>query len=196
MSCQSKNDPSYHIPTDEVYVPFTNNKTHENHEIDSSIQSTQGLLALDDQNFIDLFPSDFQTFTELYAFDSNDVQGKYYHEANAYIEHFFKIGATNKFSITAKAINIAIGGKQDADGVSFYQEKLRAHIIQNNHEALPTIELKSQKEIESIYYFLLDGPVPDNKTNQMFLDELKDLSPQQHKIAAEIFEGLKSEWKH
>ena len=145
--------------------------------------------------FVETFPSTFSAFYELYGF-SNDSPNELYNESISHITHLFNCINKDSNLEGEKVIDIATNGKWDADGVSFFQRELRSYIIKNSSIAIPVIDSKDKGEIESIYYFLLDGPVPDNKSSHEFLSDLEKISSTQHRVANKVLEQLKKESEH
>src|SRR5690606_7609861 len=94
----------------------------------SSKQTTELYFS----QYVDAFPSTFQSFQDYFGFDDNKGEMPLYKEANAYIDKLFLASKTCcKHEVFNKVLNIAQQGKWDADAVNYLKYKIH-HVIDND----------------------------------------------------------------
>ena len=120
------------------------------------------------RNYFNLFPTSFDDFIQTFGFNSGIDVGPLYHNSYDYVLRFF---ALNKIPVSKqikKWIDISIGGKWEADAVNHFLYNLRPRILKDIDITYNILKTKSDKEIESFFYFFFSGihppyeRIPDN----------------------------------
>jgi len=111
------------------------------------------------------FPSNFKEFNRVYGYDDDTGEGDLYNQYEEDITDFFSCDKISNYTKLEKAISIGINGKWDADAIGLFQFKLLNFIKSNPNEALKILEKIPEKDASSFWYFLFDGPHPEDKEN-------------------------------
>lgn len=112
--------------------------------------------------FFNEFPESFHELVALYGFE-NDELAILYDESYKHIHELYNnIASVNDTAYLAKSIAIALNGKWDADGISSFQHGLTQRIIQNRELTVFLLKQMRIKQVKSFWYFIFDGPHPDN----------------------------------
>ncbi|MDR1846711.1 MAG: hypothetical protein LBR17_01155 [Bacteroidales bacterium] len=123
------------------------------------------------EKFFDYFPNDFNTFINVYGYKEiiNDKKehdvlfSPLYDFSFSHIDFFYsldKLIDTLKFC--KKIISVSLNGFWESDGVSIFQKFFQTKLFNNIDINLYILNTLSAKECLSVYYFLFDGPHPDN----------------------------------
>ncbi len=107
--------------------------------------------------FLAHFPEKFDDFKSTFGWnDASDQPNPLYHEANACIDYFFQLASSGKYPESkAKAINIAIGGLWEADGVGYFQRKLQT-LTETDQDFVSLLNKLDQKTAASFWRFYFD----------------------------------------
>lgn len=145
--------------------------------------------------FYNNFPSSFNEFDELYGFDDNSGEKMpLYDVYEENITKFFNCESPPDSLKLKKAINIGVGGRWDADAVSLFKRKTFILIKRNPETTLKILNSLTDEESSSFWYYLFDGPIPENRFNEQNIDTLYILFGKQNKqskLLREQFEALK-----
>lgn len=111
--------------------------------------------------YLNQFPNKFETLNEYFGWnDSSDKPNILYNDANKYIDYWFSLILRNEYREYEKnIISICYGGKWDADGINYFQDKSIEYLIKNNRMEL--LNSLNAKEAKSVLFFLFDSPHPD-----------------------------------
>jgi hypothetical protein len=111
--------------------------------------------------YLNQFPNKFEMLNEYFGWnDSLDKPNILYNDANKYIDYWFSLILRNEYREYEKnIINICYGGKWDADGINYFQDKSIEYLIKNKRMEL--LNSLSTKEAKSVLFFLFDSPHPD-----------------------------------
>lgn len=114
-------------------------------------------------------PNSFEEFVEMYGYSEEHGEGTLSHKPQN-ISIAFHCPEVSTDLKVKKAINIAVGGNWDADGVAMFQEQLRRLVMEN--QELSNVFIKSLSEEEELFWvFFFDEPHPNNPTvTQLFND--------------------------
>lgn len=115
-------------------------------------------------DFYKEFPDNFYCFNSIYGYDNSRGYGPLAGESYDHVTAFFKGHYISDTLKLKKAINIGINGKWDSDGVSELQYLTIMLVRKNIALADFLLLMHSDDEIESFWYFYLDGPHPTVKT--------------------------------
>ncbi len=113
--------------------------------------------------FFNAFPGTFSELDNLYGFQHDRPMPLYHEAENHILKGFNKISAVNDTLYYSKIIAIAIGGKWDADAISCFQYGLSKRIFENTELTASLLEKHDDAEIRGFWYFVFDGPHPENK---------------------------------
>ncbi len=150
-------------------------------------------LAYSTQNeeqFLNQFPSDFEQFVTLFGWDEQaDRPNKLYDVSDAYITYFFRLIDNERYrEFDDKIINIAKGGRWQADAVNYFQNKALAYIRDKRRYYL--INDLDYSDAKSVLFFLFDGPHP--KFDKKFT---RGLNNEKQHIVYDLFANEFAEWE-
>jgi hypothetical protein len=132
------------------------------------------------------FPNTFIEFNQLFGFDDSTGAAAHYEDSYKYIADFFNSEPyINQDSFIVKLICISQNGKWDADGVAFFQKKIREYYFTNSKRINYILTSSDRVAINNFLFFLLDEP-EENKpllekmnilidTNKIIRLEYKDV---------------------
>ena len=113
-------------------------------------------------SFFQSFPSDFNTFYKIYGYHENTK----YHKVNFNHSLFTLLPQlkeiTPKREYYVKMINVGINGTWEADEVGILQHHLQEIVPESINLSVDILSSKGEDKIKSFWYFLYDGPHPDN----------------------------------
>lgn len=118
--------------------------------------------------FLNQFPNKFETLNEYFGWNnSTDKPNALYNDANKYIDYWFSLLLKVEYREYEKnIISICYGGKWDADGINYFQDKSINYFLKNKRMEL--LNSLSEKEAKSVLFFLFDSPHPEMH-NELFL---------------------------
>jgi hypothetical protein len=136
----------------------------------SKSQNTEGsvvglkkaLEKNDETLFLNNFPKNNNQFISYFGWnDSLNKPNPLYKESTEYLDKFFSIISKdkNKKSLSL-IIDIGIGGKYQADGVSYFKMNIEKLFILNPDLSCELLKNRSPKDIDSFWHFYLDSPQP------------------------------------
>ena len=130
-------------------------------EVKSPINIKNAYNSKNEIEYLNQFPNKFETLNEYFGWnDSSDKPNILYNDANKYIDYWFSLILRNEYREYEKnIISICYGGKWDADGINYFQDKSIEYMIKNNRMEL--LNSLSAKEAKSVLFFLFDSPHPD-----------------------------------
>jgi len=115
----------------------------------------------DYHTFFENFPNTFAELEAIYGY-SEEAMPLYY-VAKEHIDYLFDSRKNIDVHMFAKKIcNVGINGKWNADAVSYFQDHISVllHLSPITEYAVEILNSKTDKEIESFWRFMFDGPVP------------------------------------
>ena len=180
---KSKDSSSAVLVTKEKGVNSTQGiKNDENSYSNNILLNYKEILAqnneLTQQNFIRSFPNTFEEMHDLFGYDENEGPGIYYDNnfGGAMIKLFSELDPINKSVYYKKYIDICLNGQWEADhirkGFGIYKK-----LIERPIDAYSYLAIREDKEIQSVFRFILDGPHPNNDENKHLLKDIKDAIP-------------------
>lgn len=130
-------------------------------EVKSPINIKNAYNSKNEIEYLNQFPNKFETLNEYFGWnDSSDKPNILYNDANKYIDYWFSLILRNEYREYEKnIISICYGGKWDADGINYFQDKSIEYLIKNNRMEL--LNSLNAKEAKSVLFFLFDSPHPD-----------------------------------
>ncbi len=118
------------------------------------------------KGFIDAFPNTFQKFNELYGYDDEKGKGgRLYSKYELHIPYFFECPDVATREKMIRVVDIGIDGKWDADAVGLFQESAFSLVKNNPNDATEILDKLSNDKASSFWFFLFDGPHPNDKEN-------------------------------
>ena len=155
----------------------------------------------DDKNcieFITAFPDTFQDFYKLYGFDDEEGEHILYSKTE-HIVYFFDCPDVSNRERLEKVIKIGIDGKWDADATAMFQASAFDLVKHSSNETKEILNNLPDEKSASFWYFLIDGPHPNDKEivkRVKILNNLLDENSKQSKLLSEQYEKLKTDWKN
>lgn len=128
------------------------------------------------QDFFAQFPTTFQHFVNIYGFDDKTGEKPLYKLYLSHINYLFENAEkVDSVVFINKIFEIAKNGTWDADAVGLFQSNLAKNLIKNQDVFLNILSKKTEKELAGFWYFILDGPHPDNKQNRELIENLSGM---------------------
>lgn len=115
--------------------------------------------------FFEIFPNNFEDFKAIFGYDDNTEEfehGPLYMSSESYIDVFFTKLDIDKNLFSEKVIDIATGGKWQADGVSAFQIYLAEEVKDDVDYYIEKLAHRNSGEIKAFWYFYFAGPHPEN----------------------------------
>ena len=143
-------------------------------------------LNKNEQVFLENFPNSFKDFKSIFGWnDKLDKANVLYDDSNNYIDFYFKlISVPKNKNFKSKSINIAVGGKWEADAVGYFQDKVH-EFVKNDLDYVLMLNNLNQNEINSFWKFYFD------KEKLIYPKELNlVLDNKMQKISKSIFNNL------
>lgn len=130
-------------------------------EVKNPINIKNAYNSKNEIEYLNQFPNKFETLNEYFGWNvSSDKPNVLYKDANKYIDYWFSLILRNEYRGYEKnIISICYGGKWDADGINYFQDKSIEYLIKNKRMEL--LNSLSTKEAKSVLFFLFDSPHPD-----------------------------------
>ncbi|WP_394773624.1 SH3 domain-containing protein [Flavobacterium sp.] len=119
-------------------------------------------LEKNDKEFIQNFPKNFENFKSVFGWnDSLDKAYPLYKDSTKYIDKFFEIISKDKTKKSLTLIvDIGLGGKYQADGVSYFKMNIEKLFIKNSNLSCELLKNRKLEDIDSFWLFYLDSPQP------------------------------------
>lgn len=148
------------------------------------------------KEFFKTFPNTFQEFSKLYEFD--DKKGEYKPYSNPdYITYFFSCPEVPSRERLKKSIEIGINGKWEADFISMFQDSTFKLVKDQTKEAKEILDNLPDEKASSFWYFLFDGPHPNNEKEGVdLLVNLLGKDSNQSKLLLKQFKKLQADWEN
>jgi hypothetical protein len=169
----------------------------------SSEQATQKLAELYDnkncKEFFNAFPNTFQDLNRLYGYDDEKGERSLYSKYEEHISYFFNCSEVPNREKINKVIRIGIDGKWDADAISMFQESSFKLVKDHPNEAKGALDSLPGDKSSSFWFFLFDGPHPNDKENVKKVDLLTNLlgkKSKQSRLLLEQFQKLRDSDGH
>ena len=125
------------------------------------------------ENYLKIFPSNFKSFNTTFGYEPNKP-AELYKDSYDYISELFALDSILMEIKLSKYIDIAIGGKWDADAVNYFQNALHKVVLSNVNELHVILERKTSQEINSFFYFFFNSIHPKFKSIPKEFDSLKN----------------------
>jgi hypothetical protein len=114
--------------------------------------------------FFEIFPETFQLYTEIYGYKNvktcEEEADNLYNESHDHLKLFCELRSIiNKDDYYKKIIKLCINGYWDADAINDLQHCLYKCINEDLPLTIKTLKSFTDKEIESFWYFVFDGPL-------------------------------------
>ncbi len=168
---------------------------------DSSEQTAIRLTELYDnkncKEFFNAFPNTFQDFNQLFGYDDKTGERRLYSKYEEHLAYFFNCSEVSDREKLNKAIRIGIDGKWEADASSMLQDETFKLIKDQPNEAKEILDSLPDKKAASFWYFLCDGPHPNDKEIVKKVDSLSSLlgkNSKQSKLLSEQYKKLVVDW--
>lgn len=136
--------------------------------------------------FFDAFPASFTLFNQLYGYSENTYH-VLYEESQKHVSLFCELrDAVAKEKYYEKLVSLGLKGHWDADAVNYLQHCMEKYIKEDLSLIVSTLENYSNKEIESFWYFLFDGPHP-SETIPVNIDKISSINDRIAGLAEKAF---------
>lgn len=133
-----------------------------------------------ERKFFCAFPDSYAAMDSLFGF--NKKAGPLYHSEtpeqlqvfgnmSSHIDFFGHLNSIPSEEYYKKYVDICIGGYWQADNIRV-AFGFGLHLLNNPKPSCEALSKKSDKEIESVFRFIFDGPHPDHVTNRKFYEKL------------------------
>jgi hypothetical protein len=170
---------------------------------DSSEQVAKKLTEQYDKKnckeFINAFPNTFQDFNQLYGYDDQEGERILFSKLNEHISYFFNCSEVSDREKLNKVVSIGINGKWDADAIGMFQDSTFDLIKDHPNEAKEILDSLPDDKAASFWFFLFDGPHPNDKENVKRVGLLSNLlgkKSKQTKLLLEQFQKLRDSDEH
>ncbi|MFK5959484.1 MAG: hypothetical protein QM495_11530 [Lutibacter sp.] len=130
--------------------------------------------------YFELFPNTFNGFLEMFGFENGKVAPLY--DGYDYVQVLFELDKISKKKQMKKWIEISIGGKWEADAVNYFQHNLQPRILINVNLTYELLSERTDKEIESFFYFFFNEIHPQYEIVPTELKKLQNKNKEFYKL--------------
>jgi len=117
--------------------------------------------------------------------------------ANEHIDYLFAHKDKIDSSVfVAKLCNIAVNGKWEADGIGYFQHHLADFILSEPKTVIEILNDKTDKEIESFWRFVMDGPVPQKELFDLLHPKIRKLDKKQARTIKKEHQKMQKTYKN
>lgn len=148
-----------------------------------------------ERQYFEEFPNTFMSFSQLLfgtTIKKSGMEyfkpGPLYDSAEIYIKKFYSL-SIDKRKFCAKIIEISIGGKWDADGITSFQLELRKEFSENIHLFCKILLKMKEHDIRSFWYFFFDEPHPEAVIPKEF-DTLDAIAPKIYSLMKKAYKDV------
>ena len=127
------------------------------------------------KEFINTFPNTFQDFNQLYGYEDGKGGRILFSKYPDHVSYFFDCSGVPNREKLNKVIRIGIGGKWEADTIETFQESSFKLVKAYPNEAKEILDSLPDDKASSFWFFLFDGPHPNDKENVKNVDLLRNL---------------------
>jgi len=155
-----------------------------------------------EQLFFDAFPSSFQEMLRFFGYDENKGAAPLYNYnieleregKSSVISFFYNLSHIDKEQHYNKYIDICIGGKWEADNISEGFD-IGAKLYYDTEAMTSVLSKRTDKEIESIFRFVFDGPHPDSRKGsyEELYHKVKPINSRVAELMKQAYEQLLAE---
>lgn len=148
------------------------------------------------EEFINIFPNTFENFDKLYGYEDGKGAHILYSKYDEHLNYFAQCSDVSNRKKLNKVIKLGINGKWEADAYSSLQEIAKTLIKKQPEEAKTVLDKLSNENAASFWYFLFDGPHPNNyKSAVKSFSELLGKQSKQSKLLLEQFQKVQKDWE-
>ena len=144
--------------------------------------------------YFELFPNTFDGFLEMFGFENGKAAPLY--DGYDYVQVLFQLDRISKKKQMKKWIEISIGGKWEADAVNYFQNNLQPRILKNIDLTYDLLSKRTDKEIESFFYFFFNEVHPQYDTVPKELKKLQNKNKEFYKLLLTGHKRAIKESKH
>lgn len=142
-------------------------------------------------SFLYLFPNTFSELITYYGFDEEKGKHPLYFFGELYhIDFLFSAPDRYLPQLLLKIVNIAIGGKWNADSINLFQDYLVQFILTHTKGIIEILTSKTISECKSFWHFVFDGPIPNKDDFSTVYKKIKPLNKKQAKILRKVFKKM------
>lgn len=126
-----------------------------------------------EQQFFCAFPSSFQGMQALFGYDKKGAPPLYdYTQGADVIQYFSQLHSIPDSIYYDRYIQINIDGQWEADHI---REAFAFHrrLLEDTHNVCEALARFSDRDIQSVFHFIFDGPHPKNGHNEEIYQKLK-----------------------
>ena len=144
-------------------------------------KSTSGVDSLDFQKqFFFAFPKNFNEFNNTFGYVNKSTDdpekeeiGALYLESEKYLDLFFRLTIIPDTLFYERIIAISIGAHWNADGVNFFQHRLRAKVLAKPKMTFDLLKNKADNNINSFWFLFFQSVHPVYKQIPPELTKMK-----------------------
>lgn len=132
----------------------------------------------------------------MYGFDDENGSHFLYSETE-HITYFFSCSEVSDRKKLNKSIEIGIEGRWEADAISMFQDSTFKLVKNQTNEAKDILDNLPDEKASSFWYFLFDGPHPNNEKESVdLLINLLGKDSKQSKLLLKQFKKLQVDWEN
>lgn len=145
--------------------------------------------------FFESFPGSFSSFLQTYGYNEKiDQPYPLYSDYPDHLNLFCNLKSIEKERYIEKLIRIGINGHWQADGVSMMQTCMLDHLNTDMAYLVNALNKMPEDEVRTFWYFLLDGPHPDDpekiQSYEHLVKNLRKVDPSMAQILYDEHEKL------
>lgn len=151
----------------------------------------------DCKEFFKEFPNTFQEFNQLYGFVDDEGERILYSKYEEHIPYLYNCSQISDIEKLKRSVKIGINGKWEADATSMLQNSTFNLVKNHPNESKEMLDKLSDEKASSFWYFLFDGPHPNNEKEDVdLLVNLLGKDSKQSKLLLQQFQKLKVDWEN
>ncbi len=143
--------------------------------------------------FMRAFPVSFEEMNQIFGY--NNEKGALYGRGEI-IKYFANLTIPEEQEYYDKFINICINGKWDADNIR-NAFGIHHRILNDTERICEILDKRSDKELQTVFRFIFDGPHPKNKRNEWMKNDLINSIPNKYhrikRLISDSYETLINE---
>lgn len=150
------------------------------------------------KEFVNTFPNTFQEFNNLYGYEDGKG-GNILYSNPEHIDYFFECSEVSYQEKLDKIVKTGIDGKWDADTTNLFQDSAFELVKSHINEAKEILDKLPNEKAASFWYFLFDGPHPNDKEvvkNFELMRNLLGKNSKQSKLLLAQYQKLKTDWEN
>lgn len=162
-------------------VPVSSSRGNNSFKKDTIVELANYLDSLAQINdsskseFFRHFPNNYKLFDKLYGYDDINGPGPLYSKYEEHLNILCNNISISPYNRAYKYIQLGLNGKWDADGIEILQSCTKKFVLENTEIILNILSQDFKKNSGSFWYFILDGPHPNDKELKKYVEILYGL---------------------